>query len=61
MKKLMKNIFLKLMFITQKKYMNFIITYLFLPERKKLKEDEKLFTSLHDKNECYSHIKASIK
>ena len=49
------------MFITQKKYMNFIITYLFLPERKKLKEDEKLFTSLHDKNECYSHIKASIK
>ena len=33
----------------------------FLPERKKLKEVEKLFTSLHDKNECYSHIKASIK
>ena len=33
----------------------------FLPERKKLKKVEKLFTNLNDKNECYSHIKASIK
>ena len=33
----------------------------FLPERKKLKKVERLFTNLHYKNECYSHIKESIK
>ena len=40
MKKLMKNIFLKLMFITQKKYMNFIITYLFCRKERNLKKSK---------------------
>ena len=47
----MNDIFLKLMFNTLKKYMNFIIIYQFLPERMKIKKFEKLVTNLHDKNE----------
>ena len=50
-KKVMKDIFLKLMFNTQKNSMNFIITYHFEPERMKIKKVEKLVTNLYDKNE----------
>ena len=37
--------------------MNFIMTYHFLPERKKIKKVEELVTNLYDKNECHSHKK----
>ena len=51
----MKDIFLKLMFNTQKKYMNFIV--IFLPGRKKPKKGEKFVKNFHDKNECVIHIR----
>ena len=55
MKRVMKDIFLKLMFKIQKNYMNFIIS--FLPERMKIKKAEKLVTNLHDKTEYIIHIR----
>ena len=37
--------------------MNFIMTYKFSPERKKIKTVEKLVTNLYDKNEYVIHIR----
>ena len=51
----MEDIFLKLMFNTQKKYMNFIVT--FLSGRKKPKKGEKFAKNFHDKNEGAIHIR----
>ena len=56
MKKLMKDIFLKLIFNTQKNQKNFIMTQLFCQKEKKLKKVEKLVTNLHDKIEYVIHI-----
>ena len=52
-----KDIFLKLMFNTQKNYMNFIMTYHFYQKFKKKKKVEKLVTNLFDKNEYIIHIR----
>ena len=56
MKKVMKDIFLKLMFSTQKSYMNFIMTYHFYQKERKLKKSKKLVTNLYDENEYVIHI-----
>ena len=42
MKKIMKDIFLKLMFNIQKNYMNFMMTYLFYQKERKFKNSESL-------------------
>ena len=54
MKKVIKDIFLKMMFNTQYEVH---IDLPFLPERMKLKIVEKLVTDLHDKNEYVIHIR----
>ena len=50
MKKVMRDISLNLICNTQKKCMNFIMTYHFYLKKKK-KNAEKLVTNLHDENE----------
>ena len=62
MKKAVRDIFLKLMFNTQKKY-ELHNDLPFLPWRKKLKKVEKLVTNLHDKTEYVIHknFKTSTK
>ena len=53
----MRDVFLKLMLNTSKKYMNFIMTYHFYPkERKNVK---KLLTNLNDKSKYIIHIRNS--
>ena len=54
MKKVMKDILLKLVFNNQENYLNFTMI---LPERMKLKKVEKLVTNLHDKSECVIRIR----
>ena len=49
MKNMMKDVFLKLMFNTQKNYMSLIITYHFYQKKRKLKKIEKLVTNIYDK------------
>ena len=56
-KKVMKDIFLKLMFSIQKNYTNFIMTYHFYQKERKLKKIKKLTANLNDKNEYVIHIK----
>ena len=56
MKKVMKDIFLKLIFNILKTYMNFIMIYHFLLERMKIETVEKLVANLHDKSEYVIHI-----
>ena len=51
----MKDIFLKLMFNTQKNYMNFIMISNFFSTERNLKKVKKLFTNLY--NEYVIHIK----
>ena len=55
-KKVMKDIFLKLIFNILKTYMNFIMIYHFLLERMKIETVEKLVANLHDKSEYVIHI-----
>ena len=57
MKKVMNNIFLKLIFNNRKIYVNFIKIYTFYHKERKLKKVEKLVTNLYDKNEYVIHIK----
>ena len=57
MKKVMKDIFLKLIFNILKTYMNFIMIYHFLLERMKIEVVEKLVANLHDKSEYVIHIR----
>ena len=57
MKKVMKDIFLKLIFNILKTYMNFIMIYHFLLERMKIETVEKLVANLHDKSEYVIHIR----
>ena len=59
MKKVMINIFLKLIFNNRKIYVNFIKIYTFYHKERKLKKVEKLVTNLYDKNEYVIHIKKS--
>ena len=59
MKKVMNNIFLKLIFNNRKIYVNFIKIYTFYNKERKLKKVEKLVTNLYDKNEYVIHIKKS--
>ena len=42
MKKVMRGIFLKFMFNTQKKYINFIMTYHFYPKERNFKKSKSL-------------------
>ena len=51
----MKDIFLKLMFNTQKNYMNFVMISNFFSTERNLKKVKKLFTNLY--NEYVIHIK----
>ena len=60
MKKVIKNIFPKLMFLILKNYMDFIIICHFLPERMKIEKVEKLDTSLRDKTEYAIHIRKLV-
>ena len=57
MKKVMNNIFLKLIFNNRKIYVNFIKIYTFYQKERKFKKVEKLVTNLYDKNEYVIHIK----
>ena len=56
-KKVMKDIFLRLMFNILTNYMDFIMIYTFLPERMKIEKVEKLVANLHDKTEQVIHIR----
>ena len=55
-KKVIHDIFLKLMFNILKNYMNFLIILTFLLERKNFENVEKLAANLHDKYEYVIHI-----
>ena len=55
-KKVIHDIFLKLMFNIPKNYMNFLIILTFLLERKNFENVEKLAANLHDKYEYVIHI-----
>ena len=55
-KKVIQDIFLKLMFNILKNYMNFLIILTFLLERKNFENVEKLAANLHDKYEYVIHI-----
>ena len=57
MKKVMKDIFLKLMFNILKKLHELHNDLPFLPERMKIEKVEKLVTNLHDKAEYVIHIR----
>ena len=59
MKKVMNNIFLKLIFNNRKIYVNFIKIYTFYQKERKFKKVEKLVTNLYDKYEYVIHIKKS--
>ena len=59
MRKLMEDIFSKLIFSILKYYMKFIITYHFYQKVWKLKKIKKLLTNLHDKTEYVIHIRNS--
>ena len=59
MKKVMKDISLKLISNTQKIYITFTMIYNlpFLPERIKMQKVKKLVANLHDKTEYIIHIR----
>ena len=57
MKKVMKDIFLKLRFNIQKNYMKFIMIYHFYQKEKKIEKVEKLTVNLHEKTEYVIHIR----
>ena len=57
MKKVMKDIFLKLMFSILKKLDEIHNDLPFLPERKKFEKVEKLVTNLNEKTEYVIHIR----
>ena len=56
MKKMMKDVFLKLMFSLLKKIHEFHNDLPFLPEKFRIKKFEKLVANLHDKTEYVIHI-----
>ena len=58
MKKVINSIFLKLMFIILKYYMNFHNDLPFLPKRMKIEKVEELVANLHDKTEYVIHIRS---
>ena len=57
MKKVMKNVVLKLVSNTQKIYINVTIIYHFLPERMKTAKVRKLVANLHNTIEYVIHIR----
>ena len=56
MKKLMDDIFSKLMFNILKDYINFILLYHFYQKKMKIEKVEKLVANLHDKTEYVINI-----
>ena len=56
-KKVMKDIFLKLIFNIQKSYIVFIMAYFFYPKKMKIGKAERLYSNLHGKNEYLMHIR----
>ena len=61
MKKVTKNIFLKLILNILNNYMNFIMIYHFYIERMKIERFEKFVANIHDKIKYVIHIKTDIK
>ena len=57
MKKVVKDIFLNLMFNTRKNYMNFIMTYYFYLKGRNLNKVQRLVANLPNKNEYVILIK----
>ena len=57
MKKVIKDIFLKILFNILKIYMIFIMICRFIPKRMKIKKVEKLVANLQDKTKYVIHIR----
>ena len=57
MNKVIKDIIMKLMFYTQKNFMNFIMSYHFYQKKENRKKLEKFVTNLYVKNEYVIHIR----
>ena len=57
MNKVIKDIIMKLMFYTQKNFMNFIMPYHFYQKKENRKKLEKFVTNLYVKNEYVIHIR----
>ena len=58
MNKVIKDIIMKLMFYTQKNFMNFIMSYHFYQKKENRKKLEKFVTNLYVKNEYVIHVKS---
>ena len=56
MKKVMRNIFLKLIFNTQEKYVNFIVTYHFYPKKRNLEKLKSVLQIYVIKTEYVVHM-----
>ena len=57
MNKVIKDIIMKLMFYTQKNFMNFIMSYHFYQKKENRKKIEKFVTNLYVKNEYVIHVR----
>ena len=57
MKKVLKDIFVKMMFNILNIYMNFIMIYHFYQKKMKIEKVEKRAASLHDKIEYVIHLR----
>ena len=57
MKKVMKDILLKLMFNILKYYVNFIMVCRFYLKKTKIEKVKKLVADLHDKTEYVTHVR----
>ena len=57
MNKVIKDIIMKLMFYTQKNFMNFKMSYHFYQKKENRKKLEKFVTNLYVKNEYVIHIR----
>ena len=57
MNKVIKDIIMKLMFYTQKNFMNFIMSYHFYQKKENRKKLEKFVTNLYVKNEYVIHVR----
>ena len=57
MNKVIKDIIMKLMFYTQKNFMNFIMSYHFYRKKENRKKLEKFVTNLYVKNEYVIHVR----
>ena len=57
MNKVIKDIIMKLMFYTQKNFMNFIMSYHFYQKKENRKKLEKFVTNLYVKNQYVIHVR----